>query len=158
MQGVTCVDLHPALAQTGTPLAIDFASLPSAEGNAVWGHLLSAPATYPGLPSLTILSSRLPWPITAHASGRIDRCLTVADVIGAIWEALSLPVNVEQFEREITPQNGVSSPKRRTRGIEDQALPYRIGMTRLDFLGGKTRFAGLSVSTMGCDIWILEVV
>ncbi|KAJ6484493.1 hypothetical protein C8R47DRAFT_980978 [Mycena vitilis] len=157
MRGVTRAHLHPALAHSGTPLAIDFASLPSAEGNAVWGHLLSAPATYPGLPSLTILSSRLPWPITAHASGRIDRCLTVEDVIGAICEALSLPVDAEQFEREIAPQNGVNSPKRTTRGIEDRASPYRIGMARLDFLGGRTMFAGLSVSSMGCDIWILEV-
>ncbi|KAJ6582461.1 hypothetical protein DFH09DRAFT_860451, partial [Mycena vulgaris] len=54
------------------------------------------PATYPELPSLTIISSRLPWAITAHA-GETRRCVTVADVLGAISEALRLPVDKEDF-------------------------------------------------------------
>lgn len=154
VHGITVVTLHPALAKSATPLAIDFASLPTMESDAVW---LSTPATHPGLPSLTILSPHIPWAITAHASGRIARYLTVADVMGAIWTSLSLRVDAEQFEREITTQGGIHSLKRRKKGIESGGLTYRNGMTRLDLLDGKTRFAGLSESTMGCDTWILEV-
>jgi hypothetical protein len=72
--------------------------------------------------------------------------------MGAIWDALSLHVDSEQFKDwEITTQRGSYSPKRR------KGITYRNGMTRLDLLEGKTRFAGLSESTMGCDIWVLEV-
>ncbi|KAJ6571472.1 hypothetical protein B0H19DRAFT_1231264, partial [Mycena capillaripes] len=161
IHATTTVILHPALAKSGTPLAIDFASLPTTESNAAWYHLLSTPATHPGLPSLTILAPSLPWAITAHASGSIVRCLTVADVMGAIWAALSLRIDAEQFEREMTTRDmttrgGSHSPKRRNKAVESGGLTYWNGMTRLDLLQGKTRFAGLSESTMGCDTWVLE--
>ncbi|KAJ7460001.1 hypothetical protein B0H11DRAFT_1639572, partial [Mycena galericulata] len=57
----------------------------------------SEPATHPVLPSLTIISSRIPWAITAQASGEILRCLTVADVLSAIHQALRLQIDEEQF-------------------------------------------------------------
>ncbi|KAF7350274.1 hypothetical protein MVEN_01331400 [Mycena venus] len=159
LEGVTSVTLHPALAKASTRLVnIDFASLAlpmaDAETNAAlpWFHLLSStPATSPPLPSLTIESPRLPWAITAHPSGRVARVLTVADVIGAIQSALCLPIDAEQFlDWEIMMRSGSRWPGRRS-------LRHQNAMTRLDLLEGKTRFAGLYESTMGCDVWVLEV-
>jgi hypothetical protein len=37
-------------------------------------------------------------------------------------------------------------------------LEQKRGMTRLDFLDGRTRLGGLSESTMGCDIWVVNFV
>jgi hypothetical protein len=51
----------------------------------------------PVLPSLTIESPRLPWAITAHASGNVVCCVSVADVVGAIHSALGLQVDGEGF-------------------------------------------------------------
>ncbi|KAJ6564977.1 hypothetical protein DFH09DRAFT_1158240 [Mycena vulgaris] len=145
--GVTSVTLNPALAKSRPLVAVDLASTPNPEGNAAWHQ----PATYPELPSLTIISSRLPWAITAHA-GRTRRCVTVADILGAISEALRLPVDKEDFKDWVTmTQSGGYCPK-------GGLITHHDGMTRRDLLQGRTRFAGLVPSTMGCDIWVLEVV
>ncbi|KAJ7659503.1 hypothetical protein B0H17DRAFT_1096011 [Mycena rosella] len=142
--GVTSVALHPALASPRTRLSadVDFASIrvptPDPERTASAWH---QPATYPALPSLAIISPHLPWAITAHgqAAG-----VTVADVLHAIWEALRLCVDQAQFEDDWELHGGM-------------LVMYRCGMTRLDLLGGKTRFAGLGESTMGCDVWVLDL-
>ncbi|KAJ7661138.1 hypothetical protein B0H17DRAFT_1094566, partial [Mycena rosella] len=153
--GVTSVALHPALAKSRArlPVDFDFASMPTTGSNAAWHRVLVESATYPELPSLSIISPRLPWAITAHASGRTLRCVTVADVLGAIYEALHLHVDREQFEDWSMTQSGSHCPRRELQG----GITYRYGMTRLDLLGGKTKFAGLVESTMGCDIWVVEV-
>ncbi|KAJ7493647.1 hypothetical protein FB451DRAFT_1215013 [Mycena latifolia] len=154
IEGITHVALHPALAHSRAPLPVDFASMPTTESNAAWHPLFAEAATYPGLPSLTVISPRLPWVITAHASGRTLRCVTVADVLGAICEALRLHVDKEPFADWATmTQRGSHCPRRAMEG----GITYRHGMTRLDLLEGKTKFAGLVVNAMGCDIWTLEV-
>ncbi|KAJ7041526.1 hypothetical protein C8F04DRAFT_1079121 [Mycena alexandri] len=150
--GVTSVIKHPALAKPGTLIAVDLASLPRAASNAAWHH---QPATHPPLPSLTIISPCLPWAITAHASGRIVRCLSVADVFAAIWEALCLQVDEQGFQDwQIMTQGGSHSPIRRRKR---DRITYREGMPRIELLEGKTTFGGLSASDMGCDTWVLEV-
>ncbi|KAJ7751497.1 hypothetical protein DFH07DRAFT_826258 [Mycena maculata] len=155
IQGVTSIVLHPTLTKPMARLALDFAAIPTAESNAAWGPLLSQPATHPELPSLTIISPRLPWAITAHASGRTLRCLTVADVLGAIHQALRLQVDEDQFV-DMT-QGGGHCSRRGINGNGNGGITYR-GMTRMDLLEGRTRFAGLFASDMGCDIWILQVM
>ncbi|KAJ7773868.1 hypothetical protein B0H16DRAFT_1510268 [Mycena metata] len=150
--GVTTVILHPALAKPGTPIAVDLASLPSAALNAAWHQ---QPATHPPLPSLTIISPCLPWAITAHASGRMVRCLSVADVFAAIWETLCFQVDEQGFrDWRIMTQGGCHSPRRRRRR---DRITYREGMSRMELLGERTTFSGLSASDMGCDTWVLEV-
>ncbi|KAJ7115127.1 hypothetical protein C8R43DRAFT_823510, partial [Mycena crocata] len=115
---------------------------------------LSEPATYPELPSLSIVSARLPWAITAHASGREVRYLTVGDVLNAIFDALRLHVDEEHFsDWAVIPQSG---PHRPRNALKSSGITYRNGMTRLDLLE-ETTFAGLFPSAMGCDIWVLEV-
>ncbi|KAK7046513.1 hypothetical protein R3P38DRAFT_2874135 [Favolaschia claudopus] len=168
--GVTSVVLHPLLAQSScarTRLRIDFASPPppsfpfstnNTPSNAPL--TLAEPATFPGLPSLTIECRRLPWVIIAHA-GRGGRWVTVADVIEAIWEALSRQVDWGDFADSRV--GGVWKPRtlNSPRVIESQTstsrLTWRYGMTRLDLLQGRTKFLGLSESDGGCETWILEL-
>ncbi|KAJ7151947.1 hypothetical protein C8R46DRAFT_837487, partial [Mycena filopes] len=168
--GVTSIALHPALAHSGgTALAVDLAgvtSLPTASNAAwqrQWQHLSLAPATHPPLPSLTILSPCLPWAITAHASGKTLRSggVSVADVLNAIWEALGRQVDREGFrDWEIIMQmtqrerQGGSGRHRPSWRNEDR-VTYRDGMARIELLGGRTVFEGLSASDMGCDTWVL---
>ncbi|KAJ6582459.1 hypothetical protein DFH09DRAFT_912291 [Mycena vulgaris] len=121
--------------------------MPFPEGNDAWHK----PATYPELPSLTIISPRLPWAITAHA-GRTRRSVVVTDVLSAISEALHLPVDKEDFKDwAIMTQSGGHCPR-------GGLIAHHDGMTRRDLLQGRTRFAGLVPSATGCDIWGLEVV
>ncbi|KAJ7151941.1 hypothetical protein C8R46DRAFT_1007154 [Mycena filopes] len=152
--GVTNVALHPALAHCGTALAVDLAI--GAPSNAAlqrqWQQLCSTAATHPPLPSLSILSPRLPWGITAHASGRSG--VSVADVLSAIWEALGLDVDREGF-RDWEIMHATQRERGSGRRNRDR-ITYRDGMARVELLEGKTTFKGLSVSDMGCDTWVLE--
>ncbi|KAJ7151943.1 hypothetical protein C8R46DRAFT_482307 [Mycena filopes] len=161
VSGVTSVALHPALAHSGTALVVDLAL--GAPSNAAlqwqWEQLSSTAATHPPLPSLSIISPRLPWGITAHASGSILRSgVSVADVLSAIWEALGREVDREGFRGWEMMQMGRDSrgSGRRMMDRTRTTLTYRDGMTRIELLEGRTTFKGLSASDMGCDTWILE--
>ncbi|KAJ7274833.1 hypothetical protein C8J57DRAFT_1312855 [Mycena rebaudengoi] len=149
LAGVSAVKLSPLLrcgaARWGSmPVDFSWTRSPTAASQP---RQLSEPATCPGLPSLTVISELLPWPITVYASGISLRWVTVADVLGAIYEALSIHVDEQQFV-DWASHEGKKTQRR---------LRYRKGMMRLDFLGGQTRFAGLSESEMGCDIWVLNL-
>ncbi|KAK6992651.1 hypothetical protein R3P38DRAFT_3083333 [Favolaschia claudopus] len=172
--GVTSVVLHPLLAQsscTRTRLCIDFASphphppsfpfsTNSTPSNAP--STLAEPATFPGLPSLTIECRRLPWVIIAHA-GRGGRWVTVADVIEAIWDALGRQVDRGEFAdsrvggvwKPRTSWMALNSP-RVIASQTSRMTAWRYGMTRLDLLQGRTKFGGLSESESGCETWIVE--
>ncbi|KAJ8081385.1 Mitogen-Activated Protein Kinase Kinase Kinase 8 [Marasmius tenuissimus] len=88
---------------------------------------LSEPATFPGLPSMSIVHPWLPWPITVHASDPDSGGVSVADVLVTISKELLLPVG-EQRSR-----------------------------IRLDFLRGRRIFLGLRTSQLGGDVWELVV-
>ncbi|KAJ7151942.1 hypothetical protein C8R46DRAFT_1303163 [Mycena filopes] len=153
--GATSVVLHPALAHSDTAVAVDLAI--GAPRNAAlqwqWEQLSSTAATHPPLPSLSLISPRLPWGITAHASGILGSGVSVADVLSAIWEALGREVDREGFrDWEI-----MQARRRERSGRRDRSrITYREGMTRLELLEGRTTFKGLLVSDMGCDTWVLE--
>ncbi|KAJ8081392.1 hypothetical protein PM082_007232 [Marasmius tenuissimus] len=85
------------------------------------------PATFPAIPSMTVIHRWLPWPITVHASGLDSRGVTVVDVLVAISRELLLPVNEERSK------------------------------IRMDFLRGRRVFLGLKTSRVGGDIWELVV-
>jgi hypothetical protein len=149
---------HPALATGSTHLVVNFASWrPHTDtgSSAAW----ETPTTSPAVPSLTIESPRLPWAITAHASGNVVRCVSVADVVGAIHSALGLQVDGEGFtDWEAMMRDGGHRPDLLTARLDaGGGLVHRRGMMRLELLEGKTRFAGLAESGARCDIWVLEV-
>ncbi|KAJ7115066.1 hypothetical protein C8R43DRAFT_961164 [Mycena crocata] len=109
------------------------------------GPVLEEPATYPGLPSLTVLCPHLPWSITVHASGG---WVTVGDVIHTILGALRIRVTEDQFDEWVMTE----FPCQRVgRGLERRRA-YDSGMTRLGFLQGKHVFAGLSDSDMRGEV------
>ncbi|KAJ7274834.1 hypothetical protein C8J57DRAFT_1466728 [Mycena rebaudengoi] len=152
LAGVSAVKLSPLLrcgaAGQWAPMPVDISwpRSPTAASKPD-ERALSELATCPGLPALTVISELLPWPITVHASGIRLRWVTVADVLGAIHDALSLHVDERQFMDWVSYEGNEAQRR----------LRYRRGMTRLDLLGGQTRFAGLSESKMGCDIWVLNL-
>ncbi|KAJ7466829.1 hypothetical protein B0H11DRAFT_55514 [Mycena galericulata] len=158
---ISAVTLNPALrvpsakskSPKGALLAVDFAHAAGVNPELI---ILAEPATWPGLPSLTLLSHRLPWSITAHAS---ERWVTVGDVLKAISEALCIRVTKEQFDEWLEQDSGRWLKRKaqdypNARGKKQKRVQQ---MTRLDLFEGKHTFAGLSESEMGCDVWLLNV-
>ncbi|KAJ7637394.1 hypothetical protein DFH06DRAFT_655701 [Mycena polygramma] len=143
--GVTAVTLNPVLrfgaeSLRGAHIDVDFAlARPDTRRGPTAGVMIEL-AVFPALPSLTLLSPRLPWAITVHASGA---SVVVGDVLKAIHRALGIRITKEQLMAYGDDQ---SASQKRNRG----------GMTRLDLLAGKTKFAGLSESKMGCEIWVVN--
>ncbi|KAJ8081384.1 MAP kinase kinase kinase kinase activity protein [Marasmius tenuissimus] len=88
---------------------------------------LRDPATFPAIPSMTVVHHWLPWPITVHESGLDSRGVTVVDVLVAISREMLQPVGEERS---------------------------RI---KMDFLRGRRVFLGLRTSRVGGDIWELVV-
>jgi len=109
------------------------------------------------LPSLTVISPLLPWPITIHTSSINPAFVTVADVLGTIHGALQRRVTEAEFKYLASypaaqMRNGVQDDQGyRARGV------YWRDMKRFDFFGSKNKFLGLSKSSMGWDTWILNV-
>jgi hypothetical protein len=91
------------------------------------GLSLNDIATNPPLPSLTITSPHLPWPIIAHRSN-LD-CVTVEDVLRSLTQNLHLGVTHDASRLP----------------INDRRRSDAVG-TRLQFLRGKVRFIGLTLS------------
>ncbi|KAJ7854098.1 hypothetical protein B0H14DRAFT_3865632 [Mycena olivaceomarginata] len=141
--GVTDITLNPALRSGG--IAVDFRL--AGTQIRVDTRVLVGLAAFPGLPSLTLLSPRLPWAITVHAS---NGWVTVGDVLQAIRQTLELRITQEDLEKWRGDnfgekiRNGVSWRASRDSRKEGQ-------ITRLDMLERRTRFGGLSESEMGCE-------
>ncbi|KAK6992673.1 hypothetical protein R3P38DRAFT_3083488 [Favolaschia claudopus] len=108
--------------------------------------VLAELATSPGLPSLTLLSPKLPWAITAHAS---EGWVTVGDILAAVRRMLETRMSEAETAEWITSRtrDGPLFGGNRIREV-----------TRRILLDGKDRFGGLSESTMGCDIWLVHFV
>ncbi|KAJ7051293.1 hypothetical protein C8F01DRAFT_1174899 [Mycena amicta] len=103
----------------------------------------SEPATFPGLPSLTLLAPGLPWVVVAHASrGEVS----VGDVFRALHGSLNTPVDVRELE---------AGARERLQRQEGKGRGKRMA-----FLEGRTRFAGLRPyeSQEGCDTWVVDFV
>ncbi|KAK7018355.1 hypothetical protein R3P38DRAFT_1298256 [Favolaschia claudopus] len=169
----TAVILHPALhfeTLSRRLAAIDFAVWAAKDAEAAlrkkkprsaaarWKIaelLLAEPATLPELPSMTVFIPCFPWPITVHASDSGVGDVTIGDLLHAVKSALSIRLTEEQAQgwledrRDTTP---ILRFKNRKRKREDGG-----GIARSALLDGRTRFAGLSASTMGMDVWVLHL-
>ncbi|KAJ6571423.1 hypothetical protein B0H19DRAFT_1129948 [Mycena capillaripes] len=163
--GITAVTLNPVLrfgaqSTVGAEIEVDFA-LPEACMEVNPG-VLAEPAGFPGLPSLTLLSPLLPWAITVHASGGF---VVVGDVLQAIWRELDIRITENEWvgqparERAKQVNEKTRGPaETRNSGVSVRGLKQKRAITRLDLLGGRTKFGGLSDSTMGCEVWLLNFV
>ena len=152
----TAVSVNPVLEFNPKPLINFDISLPPSYITTPRCHeqCLFEPATHPKLPSLSVISPLLPWAITIHRSSINPAFVTVADVLGTIYGAVHISVTEAEFEYlasdpAVQTQSGGYGYRVR--------WAYRRGMQKLDFLGGKNKFLGLSKSSMGWDTWILNV-
>ncbi|KAJ6479583.1 hypothetical protein C8R45DRAFT_1155585 [Mycena sanguinolenta] len=147
-------DLRLGVGSRGVQTGIDFGSrVPTS--NKGW---MAAPATFPGLLSMTLVSPCFPWPITVHASGSGVR---IGEMIDAITDALSIHLTEEQVGHWMDTQDSVDLQPfhRYTRtGSTRKRKAHHCATTRLALLNGRTRFAGLSESGLGYDVWTLHLV
>lgn len=119
---------------------------------------LNDQATYPPLPSMTIVCEALPHrSISVVASQRGDG-VTIMDVLCAIYTYLRASVSEADFKQLSTDaQHSASAAfQRRYRGIMDEkvyAIEKSKGLKLVDMLGQKKMFLGLRLR--GPDVWEL---
>ncbi|KAK7046475.1 hypothetical protein R3P38DRAFT_2506672 [Favolaschia claudopus] len=145
VSGITEVALHPALrfGCRDTLIKMDFGlDLDDSDSVDARALELEETATFPRLPSLTLICSRLPWVIIVHARGD---WVTVGDVLVTIRRALEIPLTAKDVEEWMRSRKFGKTQTLKRHGLES--------MTRMDLLEGRTVFAGLSTSAMGCEIW-----
>jgi len=156
VSGVTEVALNPLLLPTPNPeVQVDFSLSFGTDG--IPQDRLSEPATEPQLPSLTVIYPDLPWAITVHPSSVDSNCVTVADVLQTIHRSLSLPLAEYEYHVSLSGPNNRRGTRSGRHRQDKNIEALWTGMTRLSFLAGKTRFVGLGPSSLGSDVWVLQV-
>ncbi|KAG6853258.1 hypothetical protein C0991_005671 [Blastosporella zonata] len=114
-------------------------------------------ATEPPLPSLYITYETLTTPISVFA-GDVGY-VTISDVFHAIYHAILLPTTTEEYAQ--LPRNLVREVDTayydRCERAADVHAQLKWGIRRVDLLGGRHRFLGLSATMHGLDIWQLNV-
>ncbi|KAF8987363.1 hypothetical protein BDZ89DRAFT_1087714 [Hymenopellis radicata] len=119
------------------------------------------PAISPPLSRMTITSPHLPWPI--HVEPRLNGAyITVSDVLAAIYH--SLRQNIRPAEFHSLPGKGdmqrvTAAYQARYRRISNRTSyedEKKAGVKRVDFLKGRTIFAGLSTGS-SAHSWIMNV-
>ncbi len=108
-----------------------------------WESTLNQPATKPMLPSITLIIPFVPWPIIAHASTtwRGDPAVTVSDILIALYRGIRLPASEDVI------RDGLMGQTRRT----NCRCSTTRTILRLEYLGGRRKFVGLSHSVVGGD-------
>jgi hypothetical protein len=124
-------------------------------------HLLTEPATQPPMHSLTIVCPNLPWPINVKARHR-NGYITVADVMDGLYHALRPKVTEAEFRSLLSHDlrhqvNKAYQQRYRRASLMDYAHEKAQGVRRVDFLGGRNTFMGLSSTKGGARVWRLNV-
>jgi len=155
---VTEVVIHPVLRRYIRPrIYVDFSLAPTAD--VLPPHCLVEPATCPNLPSLTVMHPDLPVVITVHASSINPSYVTVADILNTVRSRLSFPVTEWEYLAWVADSpNSQWSDEQGHQQFMEHGAAYSAGVTMLSFLAGNTRFVGLVPSSMGSDVWVLEVM
>ncbi|KAJ7922936.1 hypothetical protein B0H13DRAFT_1194682 [Mycena leptocephala] len=162
LPSATGVALHCVLASGPNPYLFFDVTLPHQNVKLnpnIPSRVLYEPATTPPLPSLVILNSDLRWRITIQPmEGKFVR---VIDVLSGIYTSLRQQATSSDFEAlpPIAQRAVTAAFTHRWTRIPDhsaKAVERSKGLKRVDFLGGKVTFAGLSPSQMG-NCWTLTV-
>ncbi|KIK00417.1 hypothetical protein K443DRAFT_679215 [Laccaria amethystina LaAM-08-1] len=123
-------------------------------------RLLAEPATQPPMHSLTIVCPHLPWPINVKARKR-NGYITVADVMDGLYHALRPNATEAEFRslsHDLRHQvNKAYQQRYRRASLMDYAHEKAQGVRRVDFLGGRNTFMGLSSTKGGARVWRLNV-
>ena len=114
-------------------------------------------ATQPAVGSMDIFYKHLPWRITVYSRLR-DSYVTVADVLDGLYHALSKPVTAAEFELLPTADKKHAVKDTYFRRCNKQSTyalqisEQRSGIKRVDFLGGRSKFEGLTYSKEGWNL------
>ena len=114
------------------------------------------------MPSLTIVCPLLPWRINVKARQQ-NGYVTVADVMDGLYRALRL--NSTEAEFSLLPSHDLKQKVneaykqryRRASDVTEYEHEKTQGLRRVDFLGGKNTFMGLSSTGEGPGVWQLNV-
>ncbi|EIM89185.1 uncharacterized protein STEHIDRAFT_167070 [Stereum hirsutum FP-91666 SS1] len=110
---------------------------------------LNEPASHPPSSYITLVIPGLIWTIEIPSA----RTVTVNDILRALYEKLQRPADRREYDAHSQPVQQIASStfaaRRRTSGD---------GLKRIDFLGPKTRFAGMSRIQDGSDRWVVHFV
>jgi hypothetical protein len=128
-------------------------------------QILAEPATSPPLPCMTITCANLPWLIRVTPSGNSKHgpFVTVLDVLDAIHRSLRVSVTKAEFDKVQTSeeQRRINEAYRwRYKKMTDAAAYEQersAGIRRVDFLMGKSAFAGLLSSGSDPERWELNL-
>ncbi|KAF8879374.1 hypothetical protein BD779DRAFT_1552009 [Infundibulicybe gibba] len=122
---------------------------------------LSEPATSPPLRSMTVTSPHLPWSIKVYPSRH--SVITVSDVLQGIYNALRTNLSASEFYALPTHKHqrrataAYEARYRRIRGAHAYDEEKRSGLKRVDYLMDNTRFAGLTASHRGPELFTMHV-
>ncbi|KAJ7047685.1 hypothetical protein C8F04DRAFT_1059730 [Mycena alexandri] len=157
-------ELHPALAPSRHMMALDVSYDPAYA--TLSPRVLAELATSPGLPCITIVFFRYPsWETTIHpSSSKCPAYVTVADVLNGVYRYLRRQAEPEELET-VPPPHMFSAHQALSRRCNELARmdpiaarsEARKGLRRIDFLSGKSRFAGLLQTQDSPDRWQFSV-
>lgn len=154
--------IHPLLESSCTPvLNFDLRQSPTtitSNKQRILRKTLYEPATAPPLQSLTIIIPDLPWTITVNASRGY---VTVQDVLDELYYSLRKNISAQEFH--VLPNDqarwrvtmAYEQRYRRITSPREYDDEKRRGVTRVDFLMGRNKFAGLSPTTFEPERFLL---
>ncbi|KAJ7023642.1 hypothetical protein C8F04DRAFT_1133850 [Mycena alexandri] len=119
-------------------------------------------ATYPPETALTLITPHLPWAVIVAAA---NGCyVTVSDVLNAVYCSLRVNVTTVEFltlgTNKLKHQVSEAYRRRyeRLRGHRGYREEKQLGIRRVDFLMGYTKFKGISpASGRSSDVWQLHI-
>ena len=158
--------VHPVLgiAQQSPMLDYDVSYPPSTikpKFSPVPPQVFNEAATHPPVPSMIIRCPHLPWKITIQPTN--TKYVTVRDVFDGIYRSLRLAALEAEFQclPSVEARQGVTNAYvgryKRIDDSEARQLEKSKGLKRVDFLGERTRFAGLSSTSEGPHVWLLSM-
>jgi hypothetical protein len=163
--GYVLARIHPVLATTqpSPVLEYDVSYPPSTiKPNVltVTPHVLNELATTPPVPSMVVRCPHLPWTITILPTN--TKYVTVRDVFDGIYRSLRLLVLEAEFqclpsEARHSVNNAYIRRYKRINDSEARQIEKTKGLKRVDFLGERTHFAGLSSTMEGPHVWLLSM-
>ena len=113
-----------------------------------WSKGRDAPATFPRVSSLRLVSDTIPWVLNVEAKD-IGIGVTCGEVIDSIGQQLLKCIDEHDYERlTLSLRQEVDNAYRRNRSREPGVPGDQLGqeMKRLDFLKQDTMFAGIEVN------------
>jgi hypothetical protein len=124
-------------------------------------HALSELATTPPIPSMIIHCPHLPWTIKILPSS--TKYVTVRDVFDGIYRSLRHAVLEPEFqclpsaEARYSVNNAYTRRYKRLEDPQARELEKSKGLKRVDFLGERILFTGLSSTMEGPHVWFLSM-